>query len=127
VSVTIVDTNAVQQLLTTASGLSGKAGSARTKQIVHRILSDLFKTIEDLTSFPKWQGHCRRRSAAAAITNYSKRGGSPTQARRINSLSARVSGFRGFEYAFSVARSAACSIPASGIPISRKHCFTPIP
>ena len=57
-SVTIVDTNAVQQLLTTASGLPSKAGSARTKQIVHRILSDLFKTIEDLNITPDefWTG-----------------------------------------------------------------------
>ncbi|MGC8035463.1 dioxygenase, partial [Salmonella enterica] len=41
-----------------ASGLDTEGGSPRTKQIVHRILSDLFKTIEDLeiTSDEYWAG-----------------------------------------------------------------------
>jgi catechol 1,2-dioxygenase len=57
-NVTIVNTNEVQQLLTAASGLSSKAGDARTKEIVHRILSELCKTIEDLNITPDefWTG-----------------------------------------------------------------------
>lgn len=57
-SVSIVHTNEVQQLLTAAGGLSNKTGSARTKEIVHRILSDLFETIEDLNITPDeiWSG-----------------------------------------------------------------------
>ena len=49
---TIVDTNEIQQFLKVASGLSSKQGNARAKQIIHRILSDLFKTIEDLNITP---------------------------------------------------------------------------
>ena len=47
-SPSIVDTNQIQQFLKVASGLTSKQGDARAKQIIHRILSDLFKTIEDL-------------------------------------------------------------------------------
>jgi hypothetical protein len=40
-----------------ASGLDTEGGSPRTKQIVHRILSDLFKTIEDLEIVRRiWRG-----------------------------------------------------------------------
>ena len=51
-SVAIVNTTEVQRLLTAASGLSNKAGNTRAKEIVHRILSDLFKTIEELNITP---------------------------------------------------------------------------
>lgn len=51
-SVAIVNTSKVEQLLTAASGLSSKTGNTRAKEIVHRILSDLFKMIEDLNIRP---------------------------------------------------------------------------
>ena len=51
-SVAIVNTTKVQQLLTAASGLTSETGNTRAKQIVHRILSDLFKMIEDLNITP---------------------------------------------------------------------------
>ncbi|MGA9524327.1 MAG: catechol 1,2-dioxygenase [Myxococcaceae bacterium] len=44
----IVETQKVKALLEVASGLTTEGGSPRAKQIVHRVLSDLFKTIEDL-------------------------------------------------------------------------------
>ncbi len=54
----IFSTPEVQDFLRLASGLDTDGGSPRTKQIVHRILSDLFKTIEDLeiTSDEYWAG-----------------------------------------------------------------------
>lgn len=54
----IYDTPEVQDFLRLASGLDQSGGNPRTKQIVHRILSDLFKTIEDLeiTSDEYWAG-----------------------------------------------------------------------
>ncbi|MBW9333897.1 MULTISPECIES: catechol 1,2-dioxygenase [Herbaspirillum] len=54
----IFSTPEVQDFLRLASGLDTEGGSPRTKQIVHRILSDLFKTIEDLeiTSDEYWAG-----------------------------------------------------------------------
>ncbi|MDO4232004.1 MAG: catechol 1,2-dioxygenase [Lautropia sp.] len=57
-SVKIFDTAEVQQFLRLASGLEQECGDPRTKQIVHRIVSDLFKTIEDLniTSDEYWAG-----------------------------------------------------------------------
>ena len=57
-SITVVQTNEVRQLLTTASGLSSKTGDTRTKEISHRILSDLCKMIEDLNIRPDefWAG-----------------------------------------------------------------------
>src|ERR1700740_2593542 len=51
-SVAIVNTTEVRQILTAASGLSNKTGNTRAKEILHRILSDLFKTIEDLNITP---------------------------------------------------------------------------
>ena len=51
-SAVIVNTTEVQQLLTAASGLASKTGNARVKEIVHRILSDLFNTVEDLSITP---------------------------------------------------------------------------
>jgi catechol 1,2-dioxygenase len=57
-SVHIAQTPEVQDFLRLASGLDQPGGSPRTKQIVHRILSDLFKTIDDLdiTSDEYWAG-----------------------------------------------------------------------
>ena len=54
----IFDTPEVQDFLRLASGLKQDGGSPRMKAIIHRILSDLFKTIEDLdiTSDEYWAG-----------------------------------------------------------------------
>jgi catechol 1,2-dioxygenase len=48
----------VQDFLRTVSGLEKPQGNQRTKQIVHRILSDLFKAIDDLDVTPDeyWAG-----------------------------------------------------------------------
>ncbi len=57
-SVHIFDTPEVQDFLRLASGLNQDGGSPRIKAITHRILSDLFRTIEDLdiTSDEYWAG-----------------------------------------------------------------------
>ncbi len=57
-STKIFHTAEVQDFLRLASGLTQEGGDARTKAIVHRILSDLFKAIEDLdiTSDEYWAG-----------------------------------------------------------------------
>lgn len=57
-AVKIFNTPEVQDFLRLASGLDQDGGQLRTKQIVHRILSDLFKTLEDLeiTSDEYWAG-----------------------------------------------------------------------
>lgn len=57
-SVRIFDTTEVQDFLRLASGLEQDGGNPRTKQIIHRILSDLYKAIEDLeiTSDEYWAG-----------------------------------------------------------------------
>lgn len=57
-SVQIFNTTEVQDFLRLASGLQQSGGNPRTKTIVHRILSDLFKAIEDLdvTSDEYWAG-----------------------------------------------------------------------
>jgi catechol 1,2-dioxygenase len=54
----IFNTPEVQDFLRLASGLGQAGGNPRTKKIVHRILSDLFKAIEDLdiTSDEYWAG-----------------------------------------------------------------------
>jgi catechol 1,2-dioxygenase len=48
----------VQDLLSAATNLNGNEGSARAKQITHRLLSDLFKAIDDLDMTPDeiWAG-----------------------------------------------------------------------
>ena len=51
-SVKIFDTPDVQDFLKTVAGLTQKGGDARTKQIVHRVLSDLFRAIDDLDITP---------------------------------------------------------------------------
>lgn len=57
-SVKVFDTSEVQALLSAAANLGNQAGDARTKQIVHRLLSDLFKAIDDLDITPDeiWAG-----------------------------------------------------------------------
>ncbi|MBS0507318.1 MAG: catechol 1,2-dioxygenase [Proteobacteria bacterium] len=54
----IFNTAEVQDFLRVASGLTQDGGSPRAKQVVHRILSDLFKAIEDLDLTPDeiWTG-----------------------------------------------------------------------
>lgn len=56
--VKITDTSEVRDFLRIASGLTATGGNPRVKQIVHRILLDLFKTIEDLDITPDefWAG-----------------------------------------------------------------------
>ncbi|MFT4247365.1 MAG: catechol 1,2-dioxygenase [Pseudomonas sp.] len=51
-SVKIFQTQQVQDFLKTASGLDTPAGVPRVKQLVHRLLSDLFKAIDDLDVTP---------------------------------------------------------------------------
>ncbi len=57
-SVRIFDSQEVQDFLLTAAGLTNEGGSPRTKQIVHRIISDLFKAIDELDITPDeyWAG-----------------------------------------------------------------------
>lgn len=57
-SVHIFNTREVQDFLRLASGLNQEGGNPRAKQIIHRILSDLYKAIEDLdiTSDEYWAG-----------------------------------------------------------------------
>ena len=57
-SAKIYDTAEVQDFLRLASGLDQVGGNPRAKKIIHRILSDLFKAIEDLdiTSDEYWAG-----------------------------------------------------------------------
>ena len=57
-SVKVFDTKQVQDLLKSASNLEGVGGNPRAKQVVHRLLSDLFKAIEDLDLTPDeiWAG-----------------------------------------------------------------------
>ncbi|WP_028223424.1 catechol 1,2-dioxygenase [Paraburkholderia oxyphila] len=57
-SVKVFETKDVQDLLTAASNLGGQTGNARFQQITHRLLSDLFKAIDDLDITPDevWAG-----------------------------------------------------------------------
>ena len=57
-SVKIFATEDVQDFLKTAAGLTNDGGNPRVKAIVHRIISDLYKTIDDLdvTSDEFWAG-----------------------------------------------------------------------
>jgi catechol 1,2-dioxygenase len=57
-SVKVFDTKEVQDLLKVAANLTGQDGNARAKQITHRLLSDLFKAIDDLDMTPDeiWAG-----------------------------------------------------------------------
>lgn len=51
-SVKIFDTPEVQDFLNIVSGLDKQDGDPRTKQIIHRLMSDLFKAIDDLDISP---------------------------------------------------------------------------
>jgi len=48
----LLETPEVQSLLTKVSGLGNDKGNARLKRIVHRVVSDLFKTIEEFDIQP---------------------------------------------------------------------------
>ncbi|CAJ0782541.1 catechol 1,2-dioxygenase [Ralstonia chuxiongensis] len=54
----IFQTKEVQDLLKAAANLEGSSGNARFQRIVHRLLSDLFKAIDDLDISPDevWTG-----------------------------------------------------------------------
>jgi catechol 1,2-dioxygenase len=56
--VKVFGTKEVQDLLKAASNLDSQVGSDRTKQIIHRLLSDLFKAVDDLDMTPEeiWNG-----------------------------------------------------------------------
>src|SRR3546814_643765 len=57
-SVKLFNNQEVQDLLRTAAGLTNEGGSQRAKEIAHRIISDLYKAIDDLniTSDEYWAG-----------------------------------------------------------------------
>jgi len=57
-SAKVFDAKEVQDLLKAAANLGSNEGNARTKQITHRLLSDLFKAIDDLDMTPDevWVG-----------------------------------------------------------------------
>ncbi|SAK52055.1 catechol 1,2-dioxygenase [Caballeronia temeraria] len=57
-SIKVFDTKEVQDLLKAAANLGSQDGSARAKEITHRLLSDLFKAIDDLNMTPDeiWTG-----------------------------------------------------------------------
>src|ERR1700748_2861525 len=57
-SVKVFDTKEVQDLLRAATNLDDKNGNARFKQILQRLLGDLFKAIDDLDMTPDeiWAG-----------------------------------------------------------------------
>lgn len=52
-SVKIFDTPEVQDFLKTVAGFDQEGGSDRAKRIVHRLLSDLYKTIDDFDVTPE--------------------------------------------------------------------------
>jgi catechol 1,2-dioxygenase len=54
----VFETNEVQNLLAAAANLGREDGNARAKEITHRLLSDLFKAIDDLDITPDeiWAG-----------------------------------------------------------------------
>lgn len=57
-SAKVFDTKEVQDLLKAAANLGSEAGNARARQITHRLLSDLFKAIDELDITPDeiWAG-----------------------------------------------------------------------
>ena len=57
-TVKIHDRPDVQEFLNELSGLNNTDGSARMKEITHRLMSDLFKAIDDLNITPDeyWTG-----------------------------------------------------------------------
>ena len=57
-TVNVFDSKEVQDLLRAAANLGSQDGNARIRQITHRLLSDLFKAIDDLDMTPNeiWAG-----------------------------------------------------------------------
>ena len=57
-TINTLQTEHVQTLLKRAAGLDNDKGNPRTKEIMHRLLTDVFKMIEDLdiTQEEFWQG-----------------------------------------------------------------------
>ena len=57
-SVKVFDTKEAQDLLKAAANVGSQDGSPRAQQIVHRLLGDLFKAIDDLDMTPDeiWAG-----------------------------------------------------------------------
>lgn len=57
-SADVFNTKEVQDLLAAATNIAGQDGNARFKQVLHRLLSDLFKAIDDLDITPDevWAG-----------------------------------------------------------------------
>src|ERR1700680_2057076 len=57
-SVKVFDTKEAQDLLKAAANIGSQDGNARARQIVHRLLGDLFKAIDDLDMTPDeiWAG-----------------------------------------------------------------------
>ena len=57
-SIKVFDTKEVQDLLKAAANIGSQDGNARAKEITHRLLSDLFKAIDDLDMTPDeiWAG-----------------------------------------------------------------------
>ena len=51
-SESLMNNNEVKDLITKVSGLSNDAGNPRMKRIMHRLVSDLFRTIEDFDVQP---------------------------------------------------------------------------
>ncbi|OUE37664.1 catechol 1,2-dioxygenase, partial [Billgrantia desiderata SP1] len=52
-TVKIFDTPEVQDFLKTVAGFDQEGGNERAKQIMHRLLSDLFKLIDDFDVTPE--------------------------------------------------------------------------
>src|SRR6202051_2356222 len=51
-SESLMNTKEVKDLITKVSGLTNDAGNSRMKRIMHRLISDLFRTIEDFDVQP---------------------------------------------------------------------------
>ena len=58
ITTNILNTDHVKELLHKAAGLDKETGSTRNKQIMHRLLTDIYTMIEDLDITPEefWQG-----------------------------------------------------------------------
>ena len=57
ITTNILNTDHVKELLHKAAGLDKETGSTRNKQIMHRLLTDIYTMIEDLDITPEefWQ------------------------------------------------------------------------
>ena len=63
----LMDTRAIKDLLMTVSGLDQDGGNLRVKHIAHRVLGDLFRTIEEFDVQPDefWAAMSYRRGRIA--------------------------------------------------------------